>query len=262
MKFKILYIFLSISFLSACATTPTGRRQLRYLPESQMAQMGQAAFVQMQSQGKTIANSSTESKRVRCIVDRLLVVMGETPSAWKVEVFQDESANAFALPGRNIGVHTGMMKLVENDDQLAAVIGHEIAHVLAHHGNERASQQLLVQGGLSVAQVYIGSNSATDQMLLGALGLGAQVGVLLPFSRKHESEADELGIEYLAEAGFDPRQASRLWEIMGAKHKNAGPQFMSTHPSSTARAQTLKKKAESLMTVYQSSRGKYPRCSK
>ena len=246
--------------LSSCSTTPTGRKQLKYLPESQMSQMGEAAFVKMKSEGKTVPASKEESKVVKCIVDRLLKAMDQKPDEWKVEVFKDPTPNAFALPGKNIGVHTGMIELVQNKDQLAAVIGHEIAHVLAHHGNERASQQMLLQGGMTAAQLYMGESSTTDQAILTALGVGAQYGVLLPFSRKHESEADELGIKYLAEAGFDPREASKLWEVMDEKNDNSTPEFLSTHPSSPARAKALKKKAEPLMDEYKMSKNKYKSC--
>ncbi|HAG92265.1 MAG TPA: peptidase, partial [Bdellovibrionales bacterium] len=194
-----------------------------------------------------------ENRKVKCVTTALLKAMGENPSEWEIKVFKDPTPNAFALPGKNVGVHTGMMSLVANQDQLAAVIGHEIGHVLAHHGNERVSQGMLTQAGLQVADAVLGKNSKNDKYLMAALGMGAQVGILLPFSRKQETEADRLGLEYMAKAGFDPRQAPELWKLMKAKGGGGGPEFLSTHPSSDSRIADLSERAPGLMPAYESS---------
>ncbi len=252
---QFISAFLLINIFS-CSSSPTGRKRLTAFPESQMAKMGDSAYEQLQQKSETLPESSSEQKRVQCIVDRLLLAMGEKPAEWETKVFRDDSPNAFALPGKNIGVHTGMIQLVENDSQLAAVIGHEIGHVKAKHGNERASQRLVVEGGLVAAQIFMGGDPETDKLLLGALGVGAQFGYLLPFSRKHETEADELGLDYMSKAGFDPRQASELWKIMAKKFPTGVPEFLSTHPNSDTRAKNLGEKAPNYLQVYE----KKPSC--
>lgn len=226
-----------------------------------MSQMGNSAFAQMKQKQSPLPKSAKATRYVRCITERLLKAMGENPQSWKIEVFGDKSPNAFALPGKNMGVHTGMIDLSQNQDQLAAVIGHEIGHVLAHHGNERATQQMLMQGGLAAADIFYGQKSKTNGLVVSALGLGAQFGVLLPFSRKHETEADELGIRYMAKAGFDPREAAELWKLMKKSSAGAPPEFLSTHPSAQSRIQNLTGKAKGLLSVYDSVNDK-PRCTR
>jgi len=225
---------------------------VRLVDEGQMAKMGDDSFTELKKKSVT-SSDIQENKKVRCVTDALLVAMGENPKDWEIKVFKDASPNAFALPGNNMGIHTGMLALVKNQHQLAAVIGHEIGHVLAHHGNERVSQGMLTQMGLQVADLMLGRDSKKDQYLMAALGLGAQFGVLLPFSRKHETEADRLGVEYMAKAGFDPRQAPELWKLMKGKGGGGTPEFMSTHPSPDSRIADLSELAPQMMGFYESS---------
>jgi len=260
MNLKFLPLYTLLLLLFACATSPTGRRQLKLMGSTQMDSMGDDSFATLKSKGKLSTNSSDKSY-VRCITNRVLMAMNEDPSHWEVEVFVDESPNAFALPGNNVGVHTGMIKLAQNEGQLAAVIGHEIGHVLANHGNERVSQNMIVQGGLVATQLALGNDSQTDGLIVGALGVGAQFGVLLPFSRKQESEADELGIKYMAAAGFDPREAAHLWEQMKKGGAGGQPEFLSTHPSPDSRIEVLSQLAPQYMSKYQSVENK-PHCRK
>ncbi|MCB0412376.1 MAG: M48 family metallopeptidase [Bdellovibrionales bacterium] len=241
-----------------CTTSPTGRRQVQLLPDSQMAQMGDASFADLKAKQR-VSNNPKYNQLVICITNRLLTVMGMNPQEWEVKVFEDPTPNAFALPGNNVGVHTGMITLVKNQDQLAAVIGHEIGHVLAHHGNERVSQSMLTQAGLVVADLVIGKNSKNDQLMMAALGLGAQVGILLPFSRKQEQEADRLGVEYMAKAGFDPRAAGELWKIMAQSGGKGPPEFLSTHPSNESRINDLTSYAVQFVPVYEQTHPK-PSC--
>lgn len=237
---KIGFLMLLLVSLVSCSRTPTGRRQLNILSSRKMDSMGDSSFDKI-LKSKKISTNSTYNKRVVCITHRLLKVMNEKPSTWNIKVFNDPSPNAFALPGKNIGVHTGMIELVQNNDQLAAVIGHEIGHVLGNHGNERMSQAVLTQAGMTVAQLTLGADSEKDKLILGALGLGAQFGVLLPFSRKQESEADELGLKYMVEAGFRGSEAAQLWRVMAQKSQGSSPEFLSTHPSSQTRIRKLTK---------------------
>jgi predicted Zn-dependent protease len=243
---------LMMSFiLCACATTTTGRNQLRLMPESQMASLGNQSYEQMRKT-KKVSTNARYVNYVNCVTEAVLKGNGRNAKEWKVTVFEDESANAFALPGNNIGVHTGILKLASDQAELAAVIGHEIAHVDLHHGNERVSQNLLIQGGLVAGQLVLsqGENKNRDQLILASLGLGAQFGILLPFSRSHETEADLLGMQYMAKAGFNPEMASSLWVKMNKGGSNV-PEFMSTHPSSQSRIDYLKKEAVKYQATYQ-----------
>lgn len=236
--------------LLGCATSPTGRKQLKVLGEDQMAAMGSQSFSSLKQKGKISSNNAL----VKCLSRDLLIAAGENPSQWEVVVFEDSSANAFALPGNKIGVHTGMIKMAQNPDQLAAVIGHEIGHVLSHHGNERVSQAMVAQGGMLAAGLALGEDSKKNGLILGAIGLGTQFGILMPFSRKHEKEADLLGVQYMAKAGYHPKEASRLWVQMAKNSSGGPPEFLSTHPAANSRIQYLNEYADKWLDVYSSHR--------
>ena len=250
-------IVLAIAFLvEGCSTTPTGRSQLKLVSSSQMAAMGDNSFSEIQKK-KSVSYDQKLNQQVLCVTNALLPAMGEDPAAWDVKVFNDNEPNAFALPGNNIGVHTGILKLVENQHQLAAIIGHEIGHVKADHGNERVSQGLVVQAGMIGASIALGNDSKTDSYILGAIGVGAQFGILLPFSRRHESEADYLGLRYMARAGFDPREAASFWRVM-KRHTGgrSGPELLSTHPSPDTRIKDLSKQAIEYIGIYEANPNK------
>jgi predicted Zn-dependent protease len=238
--------------LTACATSPEGRRQLKLLPEDQMDAMGVQSFEQIKQQTK-ISSDQNLQNYVRCIADRIIPHVSEQPdpSKWEVVVFDDEQANAFALPGNKIGVYTGLLKYARNQDQLAAVMGHEVAHVIAGHSNERVSSQLATETGMGIAAAVLGSseNDTTNQLILAGLGLGVQYGITLPFSRSHESEADLIGLDLMAKAGFDPSQSVQLWKNMAASG-SAPPEFMSTHPSSDTRIRQLQERIPSVKPYF------------
>jgi predicted Zn-dependent protease len=236
-----------------CSTSPTGRRQLKLMPSEQMSALGSQSFSSLKKTEKVSQNQNYRRK-IKCITDRLLIAMGESPSTWKIEIFENKAPNAFALPGNNMGIHTGMIELAANDSQIAAVIGHEIGHVLASHGNERVSQNAIVQLGMTATQIYLGQSGRGDQMILASLGLGAQFGILLPFSRSHETEADALGIKYMAKAGFNPREAAELWKVMKANAGNSGPEFLSTHPSPETRIKKLQALAPQYFNDYEANK--------
>lgn len=237
-KSKVLILSSVFFLITSCSTSPTGRKQLQLLPDNQLNSMGVSSFNEMKSKGK-ISNNKAINARVRCVVEALLNRNGMNPSEWEVKVFEDDTLNAFALPGKKIGVHTGIFKAAKNQNQLAAVLGHEIGHVIAKHGNERISQQLLVAGGLTAAQLSVDPNSNTGKAVLAGLGVGANLGIILPFSRTHESEADEMGVRYMANAGFDPEEAVTLWANMAAESKGSGPEFLSTHPDPSNRRKKI-----------------------
>ncbi|HHJ20983.1 MAG TPA: M48 family peptidase, partial [Gammaproteobacteria bacterium] len=204
MKYVIQLLLVAV-LMVGCATSPLGRRQLIFLPESQMAELGVASYTEMKKK-QPIERSGTSNRYVSCVANAIThELTGKwAKQDWEVTVFKDDSANAFALPGGKIGVHTGLFKAAKNQDQLAAVLGHEVGHVLARHGNERVSTNLVAQTGLQIATVMVGGSAAKKSAVMAALGVGAQVGVLLPFSRKHETEADLIGLDLMARAGFDP----------------------------------------------------------
>jgi len=183
---------------------------------------------------------------------------------WRVTVFDEpENINAFALPGGNVGVYTGLLKVTENQSQLAAVIGHELAHVQANHSNARLSTQYATQAGLALVGALTGAaDSAEKQRIMSLLGVGATVGVILPFSRAQETEADVLGLRYMAEAGFDPRESINLWRNMMAASGGRPLEFLSTHPAGETRIDTLRAHMAEAMQLYERARaqGRTPDC--
>lgn len=254
---KLLIAALLAAILVACATSPTGQRQLRLFSEDQMQEMGAASYAEMKK--KTPASTAAApNQRVQC-VSRALTSLVE--GSWEVTLFDDEAVNAFALPGGKIGVYSGLLKVAETDDQLAAVIGHEIAHVQAHHANARASTSTLTDVGLQVASAISGGTAGGNAMM-AALGLGAQVGILMPYGRSQESEADVLGLRLMARAGFDPREAVTLWQNMAKAGGGQPPEFMSTHPSHDTRIKDLNEEMGKATKLYNNAQaaGRKPAC--
>ncbi|MEN8215213.1 MAG: M48 family metallopeptidase [Pseudomonadota bacterium] len=256
---KLILTGITLLILISCATSPLGRKQLIMMPADNMNAMGIQAFQSIKQKTPIEVNDS-DNRFVNCIANAILQVSNSPVKQWEIVVFRDDTANAFALPGGKIGVHTGLLKIAKNQHQLAAVIGHEIAHVLADHSNERASQQFAVQAGMSLAQALSNPRSQKAQMWLGVLGLGAQFGILLPYSRIHESEADEMGLYLMAKAGFDPRESIKLWQNMGRSDGGQPPEFLSTHPSHNTRIARLKQGLRRAMPLYQLAKGKNPNC--
>lgn len=249
----------ALLLLSACITSPTGRKQLILMPDTQINQMGLQAFDTLK-RDKPVSTNARYNQIANCIAWNITQSMGDQ---WEVVVFEDQSFNAFALPGNKIGVYTGLFNLVENQDQLAAVIGHEIGHVLAKHSNERASQELAVNQGMALVQAMSNPTSALGQTAFGILGLGAEYGVLKPYGRTQESEADIIGVDLMAKAGFDPRQSINLW--LGMNQAAQGQQnieFLSTHPSHATRIRDLEQHMPQAMSLMQQARGmgRQPRC--
>jgi len=185
--------------------------------------------------------------RMNRVAPKIIRAAGGNPAEWEVEVFDSDQLNAFALPGGKIGFYTGILDLMENDDQIAAVMGHEVAHVNFQHASKRAGRAAQTQFGLGAAQAALGAgNVANANLWMQALGLGAQVGNALPFSRSHETEADRVGLRYMAAAGYNPEEAVRFWQRMATAKGEGGapPQLLSTHPSDDTRINNLKKEIE------------------
>jgi predicted Zn-dependent protease len=254
--------------LAACATSPTGRSQLKLFGGGKMAALGDQSYAQLK-QKTPIDHNAADNRFVMCVAHAITSVPGVDKAVngpWQITVFKSDQINAFALPGGNIGVYSGLLPVTQDGAQLAAVIGHEVGHVLAGHGNERMSEQYATQGGLAVLSAFLGGSGAGagagGQAIMSALGVGAQVGILLPFSRAQESEADLIGLELMAKAGFDPREAVKLWQNMSkASNGNSPNQFLSTHPSNNNRIQALQAHMNKAMQLYRAA-PHHPQCSK
>jgi len=257
---KICTVLATACAVTACITSPTGRSQLILLPDSQVDQMGLQAFETLK-RDKPISNNARLNQVANCIAGNITQTIGG--GNWEVVVFEDDSFNAFALPGNKIGVYSGLFKLVENQDQLAAVIGHEIGHVLAKHSAERASQELAVNQGMSILQAMTNPQSTMGKAAFGMLGLGAEYGVLMPYGRTQESESDIIGVDLMAKAGFDPRQSINLWQRMSqATQGQQTAEFMSTHPSHATRIRDLEQHMPQAMGLFQQAQatGRRPQC--
>jgi predicted Zn-dependent protease len=221
--------------LAGCATNPeTGRSQLLLVGDSELSQMALSAWTEMKAK-TPISRDPAAGTRVVRVGTKIQNAAGRGGEAWEFVVFDTKDLNAFVLPGGRVGVYKGLLDFVENDDQLAAVLGHETGHVTAHHAAERASQQMAAQLAGSVAgSVLKGSTAA------GIFGMGAQYGVLMPYARTQESEADKLGVDYMYRAGYDVRQSVRLWERMGQSGASRPPEVLSTHPDPANRMAALR----------------------
>jgi predicted Zn-dependent protease len=242
--------------VGACAyNEELGRNQLLLTGGSSLAQAGQAAWNDIKQQQK-VSTDPRYTEALNRVAPRLLRAAGEDPAEWEYLVFEDPSLNAFALPGNKIGIHTGIMDIMQNDAQLAAVVGHEIAHVQYDHSAERSSQGLLAQ--LGIAGAAIGGSLACNagdrtcarntQQLTQALGLGAMYGAILPYSRKHELEADAGGVRHMAQAGYDAEEALDFWQNMAraSAGQQRPPEFASTHPATETRIAALRQEIDQL----------------
>lgn len=202
---------------------------------------------------------------VRCIATSILAVTQDPTGVkqWEVVVFRDNTANAFALPGGKIGVHTGLLPIASNRDMLATVMGHEIGHVIKRHGMQRMVQSGLLEKGLGVLGEIVLGQSANKDTIMGVLGTGAAYGVLMPFSRSHETEADSIGLTLMADAGFDPTQSVLLWKQMSAAGGKKPPELLSTHPSDENRIKNLSARMNDAVTRATAARaqGRTPVCS-
>ncbi len=234
-----------LAFLVACETTPvTKRSQLILIPESQEIALGLTAYQQVLSESK-LSTDPEKTALVRRVGERIAAVANQPDYKWEFNLIEDDKqVNAFALPGGKVAVYTGILPLTQTEAGLAAVLSHEVSHATARHGGERMTTGLLAQLGMVALDVGLamkGQDPNTIKALNAAYGAGAQVGVLLPFSRKQESEADKIGLIYMAKAGYDPKEALHFWERMSKVDKKAPPEFLATHPSDETRVKQIKK---------------------
>jgi len=243
MKFQTSLILSGIlCAVTACSTSSTGRNQVILFSSDELSTMGVQSFEEMKKKEKISQNKQT-NQFVQCVAKAITINVPKSAhnGPWEVVVFDSEQVNAFALPGGKIGVYTGILKVTENQEQLAAIIGHEVGHVIEHHSNERLSSSQLSQTSMVLAGAAMESQGVENRDLyMSGLGLGLQYGVLMPYGRTHESEADIVGQELMAKSGFNPQASIKLWQNMAAlSTKAAPPEFMSTHPSNERRINDL-----------------------
>ncbi len=233
--------------VAACAEAPvTGRQQLILLPEGQAQQMGVDAYRQIKSE-KGTSRDPRYTQPVNEIGRRIADISGQPGLAWEFTVFEDPEPNAFALPGGKVGVNTGLFKVAETKDQLAAVMAHEVGHAIARHSAERVSRQAIVQFGTqALGSQYPG--------MADLLAQASTLGLILPFTREQEAEADQIGLLLMARAGYDPRAAVQLWRNFDAVGGQRPPEFLSTHPSPGSRISNLQAAMPKALEEYGRSR--------
>ncbi|WP_165351945.1 M48 family metallopeptidase [Salipiger sp. IMCC34102] len=227
----ITLAFRSTLFAAALSLAACEEGGPSLVPDAQVEAMGLQEWQQIRANVPASRNAADQQRLTR-VTRRLLAAAGESTGDWEWQVFENPQPNAFALPGKRIGVFSGMMRIAETDAQLATVVAHEIGHLQANHGSERVSAQAASQIGLQVLDAALGAGEIAGRDQIGAaLGMGVEYGVLLPYSRRNELEADRLGIELMADAGYDPRAALEFWQAMKRASGNRGPEFLATHPA-------------------------------
>ncbi|MEF8793559.1 M48 family metallopeptidase [Thiohalorhabdus sp.] len=261
-RLRLVLATVTLAVLAACQTVPeTGRSALSLVPRSQTQAMGAEAFSDLKDK-EGLSEDPRARDRARRVGRRVAGVAQEATGVpageWEIAAFAGDPKNAFALPGGHIGVYEGILEVAESDAELATVMSHEVAHVAARHGGERMSQSLLVSlGGLALSAALQEEPERTRQLYLAAFGLGAQVGFLLPYSRRHELEADRIGLIYMARAGYDPRAAVDFWQGMEEAGKGGEvPELLSTHPSHGRRIDRLKRFMPEALKAYRQTRAK------
>jgi predicted Zn-dependent protease len=260
---SLVALILFLVFLFSCATVPiTERRSLQILPDSEMTTMSLQQYSEVLKKS-TLSHDTEKVQMVRRVGGRIAQATEEffresgmaeeiKNYKWEFNLIEDDKVvNAWCMPGGKVAVYTGLLPVAGDETGLAVVLGHEIAHAIAKHGNERMSQGLLVQlGGIGLAAALGSQPGVATNVFLSAYGAGAQLGFLLPYSRVHESEADRIGLVLMAKAGYDPRQAIPFWERMNAKGGSRPPEFLSTHPAPESRIASIRQEIPEAMKYY------------
>jgi len=256
---KIIQSIIKVGFLSfvvfiqSCSTVPLiGRKQVSLLPESNMVEMSLTSYSQFLKENK-LSDNKGQTDVVKRVGARMSVAvekyLGENGFSdrvadfkWEFNLVENKEPNAWCMPGGKVVFYTGILPLTQNDAGVAVVMGHEIAHAVARHGNERMSQQMLVQfGGVALSEAIKTKPEETQTIFQTAYGLGSQLGIMLPYSRQHEYEGDKLGLIFMAMAGYDPNEAISFWERMAANSTGKTPEFLSTHPVEQNRIEAIRK---------------------
>ncbi|MGD2100185.1 MAG: M48 family metallopeptidase [Desulfobacterales bacterium] len=263
---RLLPILLVCYFLIACAQVPiTHRQSLQLLPESQLASMSLQEYDKVLEKSKLSTNREQVEmvrrvgSKIAQAAEAFLADAGMQSQIknlnWEFNLIEDDkTANAWVMPGGKAAVYTGILKYTRDETGLAVVLGHEVAHAIAGHGNERMSQALLAQMGGAALSVALSENSAmTRNLFMQAYGAGATVGLLLPYSRLHESEADRIGLTLMARAGYDPREAVPFWQRMNEQGGRRPPELLSTHPAPATRIANIQKYIPEALVYYKKS---------
>lgn len=261
-KIKRILFVLFILFLASCATVPiTGRRQLSLVNESEMIALSLTQYDQFMKENKLSTNTKDAEMvkrvglRIAKAVEAYFTSQGQAAYLdgykWEFNLVESKDINAWCMSGGKVVVYTGILPITKTEAGLAAVMGHEIAHAVARHGSERMSEQMVAQGaGTALSVALTNKPEQTQQLAMAAFGIGAQYGVLLPFARKHEYEADHMGLIFMAMAGYDPNESVPFWERMAQLGGSGMPEFLSTHPVSENRIAFLKEKMAEALQYY------------
>ena len=262
-RFKLTTLLLALFLLAGCSSVPlTGRKQVLLVSDSEVLSSSLTQYNDYIKTAKKSTNTTQTAmvvrvgKKIAAATEAYLKANGMSSEiknfAWEFNLVQDAQVNAFCMPGGKIVVYEGLIKLVSSDDELAVVIGHEVAHAVAKHSNERMSQQVMAQYGAAILGAVVSDKSAAVQKAAETVyGIGAQYGVMLPFSRKHESEADYMGLVFMTMAGYNPDVAVGFWQKMSAGSGGSVPEFMSTHPSDATRIADIEKELPGIKAKYQ-----------
>lgn len=261
--YSLIVIFLFGTLMFSCSTVPiTGRSQLNLLPASQVMSMSFQQYDeflkthQLSTNGAQTIMVKRVGQRIQSAVENYFSQKGLSDQLkgynWEFNLVESPEANAFCMPGGKVVVYSGLLPITNNEIGLSVVMGHEVAHAIAEHGNERMSQGMLTElGGMALSVALQEKPEQTQALWMTAFGVGSQVGVILPFSRLHESEADQLGLIFMAMAGYNPQEALSFWERMAKmKAGQAPPEFLSSHPSDATRIANVKKWIPQAMKYY------------
>lgn len=247
----ILVLAALVLIVTACATVPlTGRRQLSLIPDSQMNTMSFQQYEQVLAESALSTNAAETAMikrvgaRIQKAVEEYMAQNGLSSHldgyAWEFNLIESNQINAWCMPGGKVAFYTGILPVCEGEAGVAVVMGHEIAHAIAEHGSERMSHSMVVQmGGMALNEAVKNEPEETRALYMSAFAVGSQYGAMLPFSRQHESEADHMGLVFMAMAGYDPQQAPVFWQRMSALGGEKPPEFMSTHPADETRVRQL-----------------------
>ncbi|MBL7966621.1 MAG: M48 family metallopeptidase [Prolixibacteraceae bacterium] len=258
---KTVFLALAIA-VQSCSTVPLiGRKQVSLFPESEMVAMSLTNYSQFLNENKLSTNKE-QTDMVKRVGSKMSVAVEKylkdngfqdriADFKWEFNLVQNDTPNAWCMPGGKVVFYTGIMPLAKNDAGVAVVMGHEIGHAVARHGNERMSQQMLVQfGGIALSEAIKTKPQETQAIYQTVFGLGAQLGVMLPYSRQHEYEGDKLGLIFMAIAGYDPKEAIGFWERMAANSSGKTPEFLSTHPVEENRIEAIRQFLPEVMKYY------------
>lgn len=263
-----LILFTFLLFLAgACTTSPTGRSQMILKSDAELEAQASREFAKLRAEAPLVTDRATIDF-VACVANAIVESLQgpERDMNWELAVIDAQEQNAFVMPGGKIAVYEGILDVASNQNELATVMGHEVAHVTARHANERASRGEFTDIGVYIAAILLGQgHSGLTHTAHQGLAAGATLGVFLPHTRSQESEADVLGLEYMARAGFDPRESVELWKKMQQEHEDdAPPEFLSTHPSSETRIENLVSQYPKVLALFNEARaqGKNPTCTR